>query len=337
VFTSERALFGPYYTFNEVLGFPDNQLADHYWFPWYDNKDMTTWILVGNPSDSLSANVTIKIAGQTVYSEQLGPGAIDTPTFPNLQTGPVEVISDIPVFTSERALFGPASSFNEVMGFPHNQLTNHYWFPWYDNKDMTSWVLVGNPSSNLSANVTIKVAGQTVYSEELGPGAIDTPTFPNLQTGPVEVISDIPVFTSERSLYGPYHTFNEVMGFPHNKLTDHYWFTWYDNKDMISWVLVGNPSDSLSANVTIKVAGQTVYSEQLGPGAIVKPTFGTLQNGPVEVISDNLVFTSERALFGPASSFNEVMGFPHNQLTTDYWFTWYDGKDMTTWVLVGKP
>jgi hypothetical protein len=281
--------------------------------------------------------VTIKVAGQPVYSKTLGHGEIDFPQFQGVQTGPVEVISDNPIITSERALFGPASSFNEVMGYPDNQLTNHYWFPWYDSVDMTTWVLVANLSNGLSAHVTIKIAGQPVYSKTLGHGEIDFPQFPSVQTGPVEVISDNPILTSERSLFGQYGTFNEVMGVPDSQLASHYWFPWYDNLEMRTWVLVGNPDPVNSTTVAIQIAGQTVYSKSLGPNAIDTPMFGNLQDGPVEVTSNRPIFTSERALFGPAASFNEVMGYPNNQLATQYWFPRYDNRDMMTWVLVGNP
>ncbi len=346
IFTSQRGFFGPYNTFSEVMGAPANQLTNHYWFPWYDNKDMITWVLVGNPSTTLTANVTVKIAGSVVGTFTIPPFGNVTPTFGNLQNGPVEVLSDINVFTSERTLLGypsGAQSFHEVLGYPDNQLTNHYWFPWYDNKDMMTWVLVGNPSSTLSANVTIKIAGSVVGTFAIPPFGRWTPTFGTIQNGPVEVSSDINVFTSERTLFGasPYWTFNEVMGYPHNQLTTDYWFPWYyDSSSMITWVLVGNPSSSQTAHVTIKIAGSTVGTYLVAPFGNQTPIFSNVQSGPVEVVSDIAVFTSERTLQGyplTGTSFNEVMGVASTKLTTDYWFTWYDDKSMVTDLIIGRP
>jgi Zn-dependent metalloprotease/glucose/arabinose dehydrogenase len=345
ILTSERGFFGPYGTFNEVMGIPDNQLTNHYWFPWYDNVDMITWILVGNPDPVLPAHVTIKIAGDVVGEYDIAPGDNTTPVFDGVQDGPVEVISDIPVFTSERTLFGypfGAQSFNEVAGYPHNQLTNHYWFPWYDNADMITWILVGNPSSSATAHVTIKIAGATVGTYDIPPNSRVTPQFNSVQDGPVEVISDINVFTSQRALFGdPAHwTFNEVMGYPHNQLTNHYWFPWYDNAVMITWVLVGNPSSSTTAHVTIKIAGATVGTYDIPPNSRVTPTYGGVPDGPVEVTSDINVFTSQRVLRGypaPGASFNEYMGMPDTQLTSKYWFTWYDSRDMSTDIVIAAP
>jgi hypothetical protein len=347
ILVSEQALFGPYGTFNEVMGVPSAGLSNHYWFPWYDNRDMITWILVGNPSSSLSAHVTIKIAGTTwLDNYELEPNGIITPLFGTEQNGPVEVLSDIPVFTSERTLLGypsGAQSFNEVLGYPNSELTNHYWFPWYDNKDMITWVLVGNPSSSLSAHVTIKIAGTTwLDNYELEANGIITPQFGIEQNGPVEVISDLPVFTSQRSVFGgpAHYTFDEVMGYPHNQLTNHYWFPWYDNSTMLTWVLVGNPSDTLPANVTIKIGGVEVSSHLIPPNGRVTPMYGGAPAGPVEVVSDIDVFTSERALKGwPAAgaSFNEFMGLPHDKLADRYLFTWYDDKDMLTNIVIAHP
>ena len=43
----------------------------------------------------------------------------------------------------------------------------------------------------------------------------------------------------------------------------------------------------------------------------------------------------EQTVIGNA--FNEVMGYPANQLATTYYFTWYDTITMTTDIIVAKP
>ncbi len=108
---------------------------------------MNSWILVGNPSATDTAHVHIYVAGAEVSGSPftIGPLGKVTPQFPGVVSGPVEVSSDINVFTSERVMKGPYNSFNEFMGFPADQLTNDYWFPWYDGVNMTTWVVVGKP------------------------------------------------------------------------------------------------------------------------------------------------------------------------------------------------
>jgi hypothetical protein len=345
VLASERGTFGPYNTFNEVMGYPNNQLTTHYWFPWYDNVHMITWVLVGNPSATQTATVTIKIAGSTVYTASIPPLGNVTPTFSGVENGPVEVLSNINVFASQRVLMGypdGAQSFDEVLGYPHAQLTTHYWFTWYDDKDMSTDIMIGNPSASATASVTIKIAGATRGTYSVAPLRTLRLTYAGVQNGPVEVIANRNVFASERGMFGPAgtETFNEVIGFPHDQLTNNYWFPWYDNANMITWVLVGNPSSSSTANVTIKIAGQTVGIYAIPPYGNVTPTFAGEPNGPVQVISNINVFTSERALKGypgTGASFNEILGIANGKLTTDYWFTWYDNKDMSTDILLGRP
>jgi hypothetical protein len=59
--------------------------------------------------------------------------------------------------------------------------------------------------------------------------------------------------------------------------------------------------------------------------------------GPLRVRTTNGVniFTSERVAYG--NSFNELMGYPANKLTTEYWFTYYDDIYMASRVMIGTP
>ncbi|MEM3036413.1 MAG: hypothetical protein QXS18_06395, partial [Thermoplasmata archaeon] len=133
-------------SFNEVMGYPGDQLTTEYWFPWYDQLNMQTWVLVGNPNSTQDADVDIYIAGRLRGSYIIPPGGRVTPQFPGVMDGPVRVVSvnGVPIFVSQRVHYG--GSFNEVMGYPGDQLTTEYWFPWYDQLNMQTWVLVGNPN-----------------------------------------------------------------------------------------------------------------------------------------------------------------------------------------------
>ena len=97
---------------------------------------------------------------------------------------------------------------------------------------------------------------------------------------------------------------------PSEQLSTEYWFTWYDNLSMRTWVLVGNPSQTETAEVDIYIGNMTSpqghYS--IPPGGRVTPKFA-LMDGPVRVVSTNgvKVFTSERSVYH-VDSFNEVFG-----------------------------
>jgi hypothetical protein len=109
------------------------------------------------------------------------------------------------------------TSFNEVMGSPANQFTTEYWYPWYDNVGMATWMLVGNPTTS-TAKVDIYVGGIKQASYNIGAGKQINQRFP-LNTGPVRVVSTngVKIFSSECVLYGT--SFNEVMGYAGNKLS----------------------------------------------------------------------------------------------------------------------
>ena len=156
--------------------------------------------------------------------------------------------------------------------------------------------------------------------------------------GPVHVSSTngLPIFTSQRAIFGT--SFNSIVGYPADQLTTDYWFTSYDDVGMITYLVIGNPHATLTAQVDVYIGGikknATPYS--IAPGQRIFPRYG-INAGPVHVVSTNGVniFTSERTKFG--NSFNEVMGYPGNQLTTDYWFTSYDDVGMITYLVIGNP
>jgi hypothetical protein len=154
IVTSQWTLSGTSNSFNETMGYPFDQFATEYWFPWYDHgypfvlgSNVRTWILVGNPSASATAHVNIYIDGvlQTGSPFTILPGDRVTPRWRGSIAGPVHVVSDIPVFASERVFTVPEDSFNEVMGVPGDQLTSEYWFPWYDSINMQNKILISRP------------------------------------------------------------------------------------------------------------------------------------------------------------------------------------------------
>ena len=128
------------------------------------------------------------------------------------------------------------------------------------------------------------------------------------------------------------------MGYPANQLTTDYWFTSYDDVGMITYLVIGNPHATLTAQVDVYIDGvkknATPYS--IAPGQRVFPRYA-VNDGPVHVVSTNGVniFTSERTKY--LSSFNEILGLANNQLTTDYWFTSYDDLGMNTELVIAAP
>jgi len=357
IFASQRAIVDGF-SFDEYMGLPTNQLTTEYWFTWYDQRSpgLYTWVLVGNPSETEHAFVDIFIDGEKQgETHDIPPGGRITPTYPGTMGGPVRVKSDIPVFASERTIWAQNHngkeiySFNEVMGYPANQFTDEYWFTWYDqfSADTYAWVLVGNPSETEHAYVEIFIGGEKQgETHDIPPKGRITPTYPGTMAGPVRIKSDIPVFASERVIAGT--SFNEVMGYPANKFDSEYWYPWYDNVTMYTWLLVGNPDPIKTAEVDVYIGGiQQESRYTIPPNGRITPMYTDVNNGPVRVVSvdgvDGVVdiFSSQRVVFvnGDKVGFNEMFGVPNKLLTnaSEYWFTWYDNSSMNTSILVGKP
>ena len=253
--------------------------------------------------------------------------------------GPVRVVSNngLPIFTSQRAIY--KNSFNSIVGYPANQLTTEYWFTSLDDLGMITYLVIGNPSTTQTALVDVYIGGTkmntTPYS--ITPGQRVYPRY-GINGGPVRVVSTngVPIFTSERTKYK--ESFNEIMGYPADQFATEYWFTSLDDLGMITYLVIGNPSTTQTAEVDVYIGGTkmntTPYS--ITPGQRVYPRYG-INGGPVRVVSTNGVpiFTSERTKY--KESFNEIMGYPAEQFATEYWFTSLDDLGMITYLVIGNP
>jgi hypothetical protein len=253
--------------------------------------------------------------------------------------GPVQVVSTngLPIFTSERALYG--SSFNSIVGFPGNQMATEYWFTTLDDLGMITYLVIGNPDTTQTALVDVYIGGTkmntTPYS--IAPGERVYPRY-GINGGPVRVVSTngVPIFTSERTKYKT--SFNEVLGYPADRFATEYWFTTLDDLGMITYLVIGNPDETQTAEVDVYIAGTKMNSTPytIAPGERVYPRYG-INGGPVQVVSTNgvAIFVSERSKY--LESFNEILGIGVDQLTTDYWFTTLDDLGMDTELVISMP
>jgi hypothetical protein len=357
IFTSQRVTSGDSY--NELLGLPANQFTTEYWFPYYDHgypsvsgSNMRTWILVGNPSTSQTATVNISIGGNLMSGSpfSIAPGSRVTPRWLGVQGGPVRVVSTngVNIFASERVFTSNSNAFNESLGVASTDFTSEYWFPWYDNVNMQTSIVVGNTSASQAANVDIYVGGVLKDSLSIPTNSTLFRFYGSLVSGPVRVVSTngVNIVTSENAVSGPNNSFSDVLGMPANQFTTEYWFPYYDHgypsvsgSNMRTWILVGNPSTSQTATVNIYIGGALMSGSpfSVGPGNNITPRWIGVQGGPVRVVSDIPIFTSERVFTAPNSSFNEMLGCAFNQLTTEYWYPWYDSTNMTNDILVSSP
>lgn len=312
----------------------DNGMSWAY-MPDYNDYGMEgNWILVANPSKTDYANGFIIIGGKTMGSFSIPPGSRITPKYPEIMDGPVNVISDKPIISSQRVLY--KSSFNEITGFEF--ASKIHYFPWYDCLYMKTWILVGNPQSS-TVNVTIKIAGVIKANTTIPAGSRKYFIYSGLIDGPVVVTSDQSVYATQRSLF-PYPTptsFCEFKGIPDWSLKTVNYFPWYDCQYMKTWILLGNPSSTSPVHADIYIAGNFKEGVDLPAGGRYYAYYNKQMGGPVKIYSSAPIYTTQRSLFSYANptSFTEVAGL--NVFDTTHYFPWYDCVYMKTWILIGNP
>jgi len=332
-------------SFSETLGYPDNQLTTAYWFTRYAyNANVKTWLLVTNPSGS-NADVEIYIGDLTtpIDSFTLTQGSAVSKFYDGLANGPVLVKSTngVEILASEHRNY--QTSFSETLGYPADQLTTAYWFTRYAyNANVKTWLLVTNPS-NSSANVEVYIGDLTtpIDSFSLTEGTSVSKFYNGIANGPVLVKSTngVDILASEHRNYQT--SFSETLGYPADQLTTEYWFTRYTyNANVKTWLLIANPDPSQTAEVSVYIGTslKPIASYSIGHGQTVTPFYDGVAAGPVRVVSMNGVNILASVHRNYRTSFSETLGYPADQLTTEYWFTRYAyNANVKTWLLIANP
>ena len=253
IVAAERVIYkvnGVPTSFSEMMAMPNHKLDSVYWLPWYNNKDLDTQLRFGNVSDT-PATVHVSIGGKEMPGSPftLAPGASIRRSFVGVDKGPVKIESDVNIVAAERVIYkvnGVPTSFSEMMALPNNQLDTTYWMPWYNSKTLDSQLRFANVSTS-TATVRVYIGGQEVAGSPftLLPGQSTRKSFLNLNTGPVQIVSDVGIVAAERVIQkvnGITPTsFSEMMGLPDSQLDTTYWLPWYNNVDLITQLRFGVP------------------------------------------------------------------------------------------------
>src|SRR5215207_4805596 len=227
-------------SFSEMMALPNSQLNTTYWLPWYNNVDLDTQLRIGNVSGSTAmVNVYIGNVLRTAVPIVLQSGQSTRVSFPGINDGPVKIVSKQNIVAAERVIYnvsGAPTSFSEMMGLPKNQLNTRYWLPWYDNVFLDTQLRIGNVSSS-TATVHIYLGGLEVADSPftLASGASTRRSYPGVNKGPVEIVSNVNIVAAERVIYmasGIPTSFSEMMGLPNSQLNTTYWLPWYNNVDL---------------------------------------------------------------------------------------------------------
>ena len=362
-------------SFTEMMALPASQLDNSYWMPWYNNVDLDTQLRFGNVSN-MPAEVHVWIGGQEMtsgctttpanvpYPYVLAVGASLRVSCPGVNNGPVQIISNQNIVAAERVIYnvnGMPTSFTEMMGLPDSQLDNTYWLPWYNNVDLDTQLRFGNVS-NTDATVQLFIGGQEKttgclpsnipYPYVLAPGASLRVSCPGVNNGPVQIVSDVNIVAAERVIYKVNNiptSFSEMMALPNSQLDNTYWMPWYNNVDLDTQLRFGNVSNT-DATVQVWIGGQEKtsgclpsnipYPYVLAPGASLRVSCPGVNNGPVQIISNQNIVAAERVIYkvnNLPTSFSELMALPASQLDNTYWMPWYNNVDLDTQLRFGVP
>ncbi len=344
-----KAAGGTNTSFSEMMALPDSQLDTIYWLPWYNNVDLDTQLRFGNVSGSTATvHVYIGEVEMTGSPFTLAPGASTRQSFAGINNGPVKIESDIPIVAAERVIYkvnGVNTSFSEMMALPDSQLDTTYWLPWYNNVDLDTQLRFGNVSGS-TATVNVYIGGtlMTPTPITLLSGQSIRQSFPSINNGPVEIISDVPIVAAERVIYkvnGVNTSFSETMALPDSQLDTTFWFPWYNNVDLDTQLRFANASGSTATvHVYIGDVEMTGSPFTLATGTSTRVSFPGISNGPVQIVSDQNIVAAERVIYkidGTNTSFSEMMGLPDSQLDTTYWLPWYNNVDLDTQLRFGVP
>ena len=256
-------------SFTEMMALPNSQLNTSYWLPWYNDLDLDTQLRFGNVTANQTATVHVWIGGHEMttgcqpsnvpYPYVLGPGQSLRVSCPNVSNGPVKIESNVPIVAAERVVYKVGNlntSFTEMMALPNTQLSTTYWLPWYNNLDLDTQLRFGNVSPDQTATVRIYINGKEMTSGctvngqvsnspyTLAGGASLRVSCSGISSGPVKVVSSIPIVAAERVVYtvnSTHVSFSEMMGLPNSQLDTAYWLPWYNNFDLDTQLRFGVP------------------------------------------------------------------------------------------------
>ena len=253
IVATERLLYkvnGVHTSFSEMMALPNKALDTTYWLPWYNNKDLDTQLRFANVSGS-PASVHVYIGGNEMTGSPftLLAGESTRKSFAGINAGPVKIVSDQNIVAAERLIYkvnNVATSFTEMMALPKSALDTTYWLPWYNNKDLDTQLRFANVHDSQPATVHVYIGGVEMPNSPftLLPGESTRQSFAGINSGPVQIVSNVPIVAAERLIYkvaGVNTSFSEMMALPNSQLDTIYWLPWYNNVDLDTQLRFGVP------------------------------------------------------------------------------------------------
>jgi Zn-dependent metalloprotease/uncharacterized protein YcfL len=352
ILAAERVIYrvnGANTSFSEMMGLPASQLNTTYWLPWYNNVGLDTQLRFANVSNA-TASVHVYIGGEEMDGSPftLLQGDSMKKSFPGVDDGPVKIESDQDIVAAARLIYkvqGVNTSFSEIMALPASQLDTTYWLPWYNNTGLDTQLRFANVTDQ-TASVHIYIGGEEMTGSPftLLPGESTRKSFPSIDAGPVQIVSDQDIVAAERLIYkvnGIPTSFSEMMALPNEQLDTTYWLPWYNNLGLDTQLRFANTTNR-TATVHIFIGDEELQGSPftLQPGESTRKSFQGIDDGPVKIVSDVPIVVAERVIYkvnGIPTSFSEMMALPDSLLDSTFWFPWYNNVDLDTQLRFGVP
>jgi probable HAF family extracellular repeat protein len=329
---SQRVIYGGT-SYSEMMGLPAEQLTKEYLFPYYNNVAMDSQLRVSNMGGA-DTTITVYLAGEQIDQYALAAGGATRKNYTGKNSGPLRVTSSASnILATTRVLYG-GSSYSELMGLPVEQLAKEYMFPYYNNVAMNSQLRVSN-IGGADTTITVYLGTTQIDSYSLAAGGSTRKNYTGRNSGPLRVTSSTSnILATIRVLYNN-NSYSELMGFPANQLEQEYWYPVYDNAALESQLRVSNVGTDITT-ITVYAGGTQIDNYTLNAGAATRKTYPK-NTGPLDVVSSTQpVLTTIRLLYG-GSSYYEMTGLPNSQLSTQYFFPWYNNKAMESELRLAVP
>lgn len=335
---SQRVIYGKV-SYSEMMGLPIGQLSKEYLFPYYNNVAMNSQLRISNlGAGETTINVYLGSDPNPIDTFVLAGGGAERRNYLNQNSGPLRVAStDTNILATIRVLYA-GDSYSELMGMPKEQLSKEYWYPVYDNVTTNSQLRVSNVGTG-ATNIKVYLAGNPApidtYTLQAGEASRKTYAY---NSGPLQVVSDQePILSTIRLLYQNV-SYAEITGLPVEQLNKESWYPAYDNVEVTSELRVANAGAG-TTTITVSAAGELIDSFDLAPGSEIRKTYDE-NTGPLSVVSSTEpILSSVRMLYTTASfsSLYEMMGLPGGQLSSQYFFPWYNNTAMKSQVRFAVP
>ena len=198
------------------------------------------------------------------------------------------------------------------------------------------------PTITPSANVLFDISHSNVGNYVIPASTGMRISYP-IDSGPAAVssINGFDILSSLRVIWQEPQkrtSYSEMMGLPTAQLSTEYWFPWYNNLDTTSMdqsFRIANPDLFTSHTVRVFVGGAQVGTDINLEGGTGTRVSYSVNSGPVHIVcidctgSDRII-AALRVIWkepGQRYSYSEMMGLPNEQLSTEYWFPWYNNLD----------